>query len=56
MKTLQNPNASNNKSGLDFFSIIINNLDIEDEELSGLITHIKTKLTCYIDRSFFSGI
>ena len=55
MKTLQNPNASNNKSGLDFFSII-NNLDNEDEELSGLITHIKTKLTCYKDRSFFSGI
>ena len=41
MKTLQNPNASNNKSSLDFFSFIINNLDNEDEELSYLSLILK---------------
>ena len=63
MQTLHNPDDPNNKSDLDFFSIIINNLDNEDEELSVLITHIKTKLTLtpdiYVinkDRSFVGGI
>jgi hypothetical protein len=63
MQTLHNPDDPNNKSDLDFFSIIINNLDNEDEELSVLITHIITKLTLapdiYVinkDRSFVGGI
>ena len=63
MQTLHNPDDPNNRSGLDFFSIIINNLDNEDDELSVLITHITTKLTLapdiYVinkDRSFVGGI
>ena len=41
MQTLHNPDDPNNKSDLDFFSIIINNLDNEDEELSYLSLILK---------------
>ena len=41
MRTLHNPDDPNNKSSLDFFSFIINNLDNEDEELSYLSLILK---------------
>lgn len=46
MKTLYSKVAPNNKSALDFFSMIINNLN--DDELNVLFTHIKIKLTCFL--------
>ncbi len=60
---LHNPLDKKKKNGLNFFSIIINNIENNDDQLNVVVTQIQTKLelapdllVINKDRSFVGGI